>query len=233
MAARATAHKALVSRETKGDGMSGGDRAPDESHATWDQVLNRPSRWGLLAVVVSIVIGVLASIVLWWPGSELGPWQAVWAVVALSVPQLFFRVHGAALLAAVAMVAGIYGAAALWGGQEIDLASTFSLLAAAAAIEVVNLFGTQRRWGMRRGLQGAVLGTIVLLVVLFLGLDVGALASRVADQAYVGAVLAGLVFVPLILVASAVIYVVVRLIASFAVAGFENARRGSARPTTH
>lgn len=149
------------------------------------------------------------------------------------MPQLFFRVHGAALLAAVAMVAGIYGAAALWGGQEIDLASTFSLLAAAAAIEVVNLFGTQRRWGMRRGLQGTVLGTIVLLVVLFLGLDVGALASRVADQAYVGAVLAGLVFVPLILVASAVIYVVVRLIASFAVAGFENARRGSARPTTH
>ncbi|MGF3052476.1 hypothetical protein ACQUSY_00665 [Microbacterium sp. YY-03] len=179
---------------------------------------------------MSIGVGVLAAVILSWPVISLGRWESAWAVIALAVPQLFSRVHGAAVLTALVVLGTIFATAAFLDGPKLELIQVGSLLAAATVIELVNLFGKKARWGMRRGLQGALLGMLVLMAVAYFGFDIGTRLSPDSDPALVGALLAALVFVPLVLAGTGAIYVVLRIIISFAMAAFENRRRGSAAP---
>ena len=206
--------------------MNGVSGAP----VTWDRVLMQPSRWGTLAVAVSVGVGVLAALILVWPVVTPGPWPPAWLIVALSVPQLFYRVHGAAVLTAVALLATQLAMDGFWGGREWHSIQAIGLLGAATVIELVNLFGKKARWGMRRGLQGALLGMLVLMAVAYFGFDIGTRFSPDSNPALVGALWAALVFVPLVLAGTGAIYVVLRIIISFAMAAFENRRRGSASP---
>ena len=72
----------------------------------WDAVLQRPGRWVWQAAVIAIAVGAVAGVLLWLPENTHGLYRPAFIVVALAATQLFFRVHGPAMITGAAMLAG-------------------------------------------------------------------------------------------------------------------------------
>lgn len=195
----------------------------------WDAVLQRPGRWVWQAAFMAIAVGAVAGVLLWLPDNTHGLYRPAFIVVALAATQLFFRVHGPAMITGAAMLAGAAMVSVFFGGEPLDLVTALLVLGAAVLAELSNLFGKTPRWTLSRGVRGALLGGVLFAAAPIFGMDFSALYGG-ENPAQIAAFLAYAVLAPLIVALCAGLYALVRIVLGAILTAIDKSRSGSAVP---